>query len=144
MTDKLRFYLQLMSYFTLTLVGISLITVFYWTIKEYKPIEFNQTPFEVKSKTVKRGEHLVYTVDYCKNSKVEPTVSKSFIDGVIYQIPFDSQPFLEEGCHKLDFQVYIPKALPPSKYKIVFSYIFQVNPIKEIKINSETVIFEVI
>lgn len=144
MTDKVRFYLQLMSYFTLFLVGISLITVFYWTIKEYEPIKFNNLPFKVDVQKIKPGEYIIYTVDYCKNSKVVADVDKTFVDGIIYTIPKEPQPFLEEGCHSKQFFMYVPKALPPGIYTIKGVYTFQVNPLKKVSVYTETQKFEVL
>ena len=134
--------LQAMAYFTILLGFISVITLFTWTVKNYEPIKFNK--IEVQNKVVKRGDYVTYRIDYCKESSVVAEVSRSFVDGVIYQMPHEPQPFLMEGCHIVYFQVYIPKALPQSTYKIVGTYTFKVNPIRSVDVLTETDSFEVI
>lgn len=143
MNDRIRKYLQTMSYLGLFTGFAFVITIFTWSVKKYEPIVFNH-PFVVNQKTVKRGEHLNYIVDYCKNTNKRPVVNRSFIDGVIYTTPDDIQPFLEEGCHQINFQIYIPRALPESEYRIMGTYTFEVNPIRTIEVNFETEKFKVI
>ncbi len=133
-----------MSYFTLLLMFVSLTVYYYWNLKTYKPIIFNNPVFKVEEKKVVQGGYLTYTVDYCKENNLVPHVSRTFVDGLIYTIPDEPQPFLEEGCNKKEFFIYIPKALPPGNYVIKQTYTFQVNPIRTMDIYTETEKFEVI
>ena len=144
MSDKLRKYLQLMSYFTLWLVFVSIAVYYYWNLKPYTPIVFENSPFQVDQKQIEQGGYLTYTVDYCKDNDLSPHVSRTFVDGLIYVTPDEPQPYLEKGCQQKQFFIYIPKALPPGTYVIKKTYTFQVNPIRTVDIYTETEQFEVV
>lgn len=132
------------SYGTLISALVLLLVVFYWLLYPYEPIEFNNMPHAVENKQVKPGDHLIYTVEYCKNSTVVPIASKYFIDGLIYAIPDTLATVKEVGCGQSRVQVYVPRALPKGKYFIEASYRYQVNPIRYIDVVTRTEQFEVI
>lgn len=144
MNDRLRQFLQAMSYFTLILVIATIITLFNWSVKKYEPITFMQDEFQVLNPVVAQGGYLSYTVEYCKDNDLIPVVSTSYVDGIIYQTPNTPQPFYGNGCEPKNFLVYIPKALPPGKYYLNHIFTFQVNPIREVKVEAKTEMFEVI
>ena len=144
MNDRLRQFLQAMSYFTLILVIATIITLFNWSVKKYEPITFMQDEFQVLNPVVAQGGYLSYTVEYCKDNDLIPVVSTSYVDSIIYQTPNTPQPFYGNGCEPKNFLVYIPKALPPGKYYLDHVFTFKVNPIREVKAEAKTEMFEVI
>ena len=144
MNDRLRQFLQAMSYFTLVLVIATIITLFNWAVKKYEPITFKRDEFQVLNPVVAQGGYLSYTIEYCKDNDLIPVVSTSYVDGIIYQTPNTPQPFYGNGCEPKNFLVYIPKALPPGKYYLDHVFTFQVNPIREVSIEAKTEMFEVI
>jgi hypothetical protein len=91
-----------------------------------------ETPIE---NTAKSGDYLALRENYCKNLSYPATVSRTFIDGISYQVPvyISNRPV---GCYGKEEEsveyVYIPKALPPGKYRIQTVYSFQVNPIRTV------------
>lgn len=116
----------------------------YWLLYPYNPIEFKNLPHVVENKQVNSGDHLIYIVEYCKNSTVVPVASKYFTDGLIYAIPDTLATVKEVGCGQSRVQVYVPRALPKGKYFIEASYRYQVNPIRYIDVVTRTEQFEVI
>jgi hypothetical protein len=129
----------------LALISIEIIIVTFWLIYPYKLIEFYNSPFPVNNEnlTVKNGDRLRYTIDYCKFTNESPRVIKYFIDGVIYEIN-TVDGILEKGCHKTEMDIYVPKAIPNSIYSVKIVATFKPNPIREIKYSTQTIKFAVI
>lgn len=116
----------------------------FWLIYPYRTSEYKNLPQKVDKRVVKGGEHITIFVDLCKYSDIMPIVSRSFVDGIIYNIPSYVGVNDQMGCHIFNVQVYIPKALPNGKYYIRTNYKWQVNPIRTIEKQVTTEMFEVI
>ena len=129
---------------TLAVATGLIILVTYWLTYPYKTIDFIDLPNKIEVKTVKSGGYLVYNVEYCKYTDLNPLVSRSFVDGILYVSP--EQPATKKpiGCGTNHVQIYVPKALPLGKYVLKTSYKYQVNPLRTIDISTETEQFEVI
>lgn len=114
-------------------MAISLIVlVTFWSIYPYNPLVLSNV---ILNKTeVSRGEHLIISADYCKNVEKEADLFISFVDGVIYNTP-PQVIDLENGCHRANLSVYIPKALPTGKFLLKGVFRYKVNPIKSIDVN---------
>jgi hypothetical protein len=136
--------LRYVAYTSLVLASIILFTIIYWLLKPYNPIEFKGKEFKIDTPVVEQGGYLTYTVEYCKSNELIPVVSTSFVDGIIYQTPNNPQPFYGNDCEPKSFLVYIPKALPAGKYYLDHVFTFKVNPIREIRVEAKTEMFEVI
>ena len=117
---KVTLYL---SFFTILLLG-------YWLIYPYKPL--NLTNVKLDRTEVNRGEHLLVSADYCKNTSKPADLYISFIDGVIYNTP-PQVINLESGCHKATLSIYIPKALPSGDFLLRGVFRYKVNPIRIIE-----------
>lgn len=128
------------SYLTLFLATLMIIQGFWWLLYPYNPITFKDTPHEVITKTVKRGEHVAFYFDYCKNINMSGDLTISFVDGFIYNTSTVKSNIVP-GCHKVVYQVYVPKAIPLGTYKISAALNYKVNPIREIDIVTETEYF---
>jgi len=74
---------------------------------------------------------------------VVPEISRVFVDGVIYQISTYVTTNDEQGCRVRRVQIYVPKGLPPSTYKISTTFRFRVNPIRVIEMYTDSEKFEV-
>ena len=136
--------LRYMAYLSLLLTAGLLILVICWIVFPYKVIEFNDGDFRVNTKQLYQGEYLSYDVSYCKYTEALASTTISFVDGIIYTIPKDPQAFYEIGCHTKTILLYIPKALPAGKYYLDHVFTFQVNPIREVRVEAKTEMFEVI
>lgn len=123
-------------------IAIAIVVISYWLIAPYEVMTFYGTygketrTLEVPTaNTVKSGEYLALRESYCKNLSYPATVSRTFIDGISYQVPVYVSN-IPVGCYGKDGEsidyVYIPKALPPGKYRIETVYSFQVNPLRTV------------
>jgi hypothetical protein len=128
---------QYISYLTILASFILIGLLVFWCLYPYKPITFNE-PHQVLTKEVKRGEHLVYQVNYCKNTKSIPTITKIFVDGIIYAVPEIVAVDRETGCNIQQVQMYVPKALPDGEFYVKISYKYQVNPLRSITVVTQT------
>lgn len=127
----------------LSLAGVFLLTIIYWTVYPYRTIEFNTEVAKVHNKQVERGEYLYYEIDYCKYTDNEAKLTRSFIDGVKYDIP-DGYSDVEKGCAVKVIQIYIPRGIGTGTYMIKQVRHYEVNPIKAIDVIHFTEQFEVI
>jgi len=130
--------------FTVIFVGVVIgVTFIFWLTYPYKTIEFNTEVAKVRNKQVERGEYLYYEIDYCKYTSKEAKLTRSFIDGVKYDIP-DGYSDVEKGCAVKVIQIYIPKGIGTGTYMIKQVRHYQVNPIRAIDVAHFTEQFEVI
>jgi hypothetical protein len=116
----------------------------FWMLYPYKTTEFKDGLFPVENKLVKNGEYVVFDVYRCKISDLQPTIARSFVDGIVYIIPETAGTLADTGCDTTKVYVYVPKGLPPGKYHINTVYRWQVNPIRVIEQQKSTEQFEVI
>ena len=129
--------LQIISWITIALALGVILVITYWLIYPYEPITFSQ-PHRILTPEINQGEHLVYEVDYCKNTTVTPIVTRTFVDGIIYSVPEIVATNKEIGCRVQVVQMYVPKALPSGDYHIEINYKYKVNPIRDITVTTVT------
>jgi hypothetical protein len=136
-------WLSLYLYTSLSLSFILTILFTYWTVRPYKVIQFKNQPFEILTPVVKAGETLRYRLDYCKYMDIGSQITRSFIDGVIYDTP----PFKTHrdiGCHETVVELKVPKTLQSGRYFLQIDYRYQVNPIRNEDITARTQEFDII
>jgi hypothetical protein len=114
----------------------------YWWVYPFKTSTQIQ-PYVVVNKEVKQGELLFYVMDYCKYTKVVPTVERQFIDGIIYNVP-SSNAQIKYGCGKITNSIKVPSTLPAGIYYVHATVTYQINPIRTIVEEYKTEKFEVI
>jgi hypothetical protein len=123
-----------------SLVLISILI--YWGTYPYKVLSFNERNAVLLENTVKSGGYLSVKENYCKHMSLPSRVSRTFIDGIIYQVQaFDSDR--ETGCHEKTELIYVPKALPVGDYKLTTVYSYKVNPIRTVEYKLETAVFTI-
>jgi hypothetical protein len=133
---------QFTAWFTiLSAIGL-LLLLGYWLLYPYKTIEF-KTPFPVANKVLEGGAYISYKVDYCKHTKVVPTLSKYFVDSLVFEVPEGIALNNPLGCHTNQVSMYIPRSLPPGEYFIKTVYHYQINPVRAINVIGETEPFTV-
>lgn len=135
--------LQYLSWITIASALSLVFIIIYWLIYPYNPATFNKLPHKVDKKIVQGGDFIILNIDVCKNMDVVPEISRVFVDGVIYQIPTYTTTNDEKGCRVRRVQIYVPKGLPPSTYKISSTFRFRVNPIRIIEMYTDSEKFEV-
>lgn len=137
-----HWYFNLMIFsniFAMVLLGIFT----YWGIFPLKVLEFERTNFKVLTKQVKPDGVLKYESYICKYADVTATVTRSFINGVIFSTPsFESNR--KPGCSKEVISVKVPPELEPGKYYLRNTYVYRLNPIRTVTFIHQSEMFEII
>lgn len=108
----------------------------FWLVYPYKTSEF--TKVELVTKEAKAGELLKYKVDRCKYIDQGAVISKSFIDGIIYQMP-NVWSDVGKGCEKDQvIAVEVPENLPSGEYYLNVLIVYEVNPIRKERVQFRT------
>ena len=148
MEDKVKTSIKhliyaIFGYGTLALMTGSLLLVAFWMFYPYKTITHSPQPYKLYSDTVVQGGYVAYDYSYCKYSDVPETVSKQFVDGLIYQSS-DIPTLVPMGCGKVHKEINVPRTLPAGKYQLVTTAVFRVNPIRDITVITKTEWFTVV
>lgn len=115
----------------------------FWWIYPYKTVNINYQPYLINNKEIKQGGQLNYIINACNYTEIVPTVTKQFVDGIVYSVP-DSVVSLPMGCNKTIVSVKVPKSLPIGEYKLKIFVSYKMNPIRNIISNYETEKFSVV
>lgn len=126
----------------LALIGFGMIVIIwlvfmFWSIYPYKTVVINEQPYLINNTEIKQGNMLNYVIDACNYTNVVPTVTKQFVDGIIYSIP-EGVVMLPIGCHKTVVSVKIPKNLPTGEYYLKIFVNYKMNPLRNISSEYET------
>jgi hypothetical protein len=127
---EIRKIINNISYLTIILFVGLIGLLFFWSIYPYKPLVLNNV--RLNKTEVNRGEHLLVSADYCKNTNKQADLFISFIDGLVYN-PQPQVINLEKGCHHATLSIYVPKALPIGEFKLKGVFRYKINPIRIIE-----------
>ena len=116
--------------------------IFFWSYYPYNILEFQDSVYPVETKTVKPGEEVIYRVRYCKYLPTSFSVTRKFVDGIIYTTSevASNNPV---GCHDNLVYIQVPKSLPEGNYSLQMIYRTKVNPIRTVEIIRTTERFTV-
>ena len=106
--------------------------------------EKGMTVLRVENKKVKAGENLVYFLPYCKYMNINPTISKFFVDGLIYTAPPSLGLNHPTGCGNDRIEMEVAKGLPAGTIKVKIVFRYQVNPIRSIDVTADTEQFTIV
>lgn len=140
-------FLNIVSIISLILLGLIISIFLYWMFQPTDVLEIKNSP--VPSRIVDdpqgNGKILILKINYCKKVKATGTVRPSFVSKsseTFLPSYKDDQPVQcnggNTGAESVDLSIFIPKDLPPDKYKVKYRIIYKVNPLK----SSEPVEFE--
>lgn len=115
----------------------------FWWIYPYKTTVVNEQPYLINNTEIKQGGNLNYIIDACNYTEIVPTVTKQFVDGIIFSVP-ESAIRLPMGCNKTLVSVKIPKNLPTGVYYLKVYVSYKMNPIRTINSEYQTEKFSVI
>lgn len=126
-----------------TLALCALIT--YWLAAPYKVLDhFSSNPRKVLTQVVHVGDMVIFQTPSCKLLDVPGTVSRRFVDGVVYQTP--SVPTSAgQKCNGslVNIPVHVPN-IPPGVYHLEAELRYKVNPLREVVYRFSTENFRVI
>lgn len=98
----------------------------------------------IRKNTFYTGEQLNYEFDYCKFRDVPAEMYGSYIDTVKIDMPVVKLKS-PVGCgKKISSYFKVPKILPSGTYHFEVELIYQVNPIREVRVKYQTADFQII
>jgi hypothetical protein len=133
-----------LAWFSIMGMGFMVLTVAYWSLKNYNVIEVQQ-PAQIlnKDKIVRRGEIVSYKMIYQKHVNITARVRR--------QLENDRSICLMEGAgqakmgmNNTTIDVFVPLNIFPGRYRLHTFYEYEVNPIRTIKYDYYTEWFEVL
>jgi hypothetical protein len=129
------------SMITLLLAFIMVITATVWLTYPYKPAEFKSVT--ILSPQVKQGGELHYIVNYCKYTQIPAQVVRAFINDIVYTTDSitTNNPI---GCRSSQSVIVVPQELSKGVYYLRQTWIYKVNPVREVIITTNSDSFEVI
>lgn len=132
-------FIFLTNIFTMAL----LILIIYWSVFPRKILEFKKDNFKILTKQVKIGGVLKYQAHTCKYVNSPATVTRSFINGVIFSTPsFESNKKI--GCCNDVISVKVPPELEAGRYYIRNTYVYRLNPVRTVTFIHQSEMFEII
>lgn len=132
-------------YVALGVVGVAVAIVLLWLFAPNDVLKVNNSPVPVR--TIR--EHptadgvIILKVDFCKNTDAVGRVRTSFTSPsreIFLPVGEDKQA---AGCEVREVPILIPHEIPGGKYKVKFRIDYEVNPIKTVTEEFESLEFEV-
>jgi hypothetical protein len=110
-----------------------------------KVVDINVERFNIlnENNTVKAGGTLKHEVEYCKYVDMPSSISRQFINGLIFSMP-ESIVNNPTGCNKIIANTIVPHELPTGKYFLRTVVRYDLNPIRSFSVTIDTEEFTVI
>ena len=127
-------------------LGLAFLTlgfIFYLMVYPLKPLELFP-PFPVKTKTVKRGNNMIYTAIYCRHTELSGRVARTLVNDLVWVLPEVATVNAPRGCGKVDIALKIPEEISLGKYYMRIKATYVMNAFRTYAVNSYTDSFEVI
>lgn len=129
--------LHIITYINLAIILVGFMLIGYWGLYPFKTFETNIQPYKVITKVVQAGELLQYEADYCRLTTVTSTITRRFVNDLIYEMPPTNNQ-APRGCYKDIISIKVPSELPPGKYHLSMIYVYSVSPLQKITRMAET------
>lgn len=119
---------------------------FFWTLfAPIKVIEVLPQPVKISATTVKAGDLIYYTTDYCKYLPVKAEVIRQLVNSTTIPLEeYDSNA--EVGCH-YGIQAkpsILPSYISPGEYHLQIHYLYRPYPWRTIDYSFDTEFFKVV
>ena len=98
----------------------------------YKTIEFKEGNLQTEKTEYARGEYLKFRSHYVKHINLAAQVTRSFEDGVVYQLPTVTTNNRSGEGDFWNSSVTIPNCLPDEKYIFKSTVVYKLNPFRTI------------
>ena len=145
---------KLLVWLTISVILITAGVVAFYLLYPYTPTETPNTPYKIvvpmtrnaKGLVVlKQGEYFTYEFAYVKNDYVIPTITRQFVDGIVFNVSGYQQPtVMTPGRGTARVAIQVPETLPPGEYHLSILATYQENPIRVIHNDHITETFEVV
>jgi hypothetical protein len=136
---KRHTWLAAFSVTTLLLSVLLLGQILFWLLYPYPMVTYDHKPFHIveSPKAAYQGGHLSYEYAYTKPRQYTTTVTKQFVDGIVFQS--ESLVTLRPIGHAhVVSEIPVPYTLPPGRYKLRITATYKLNPIRSVTQISET------
>lgn len=143
MTVTKKIITNVLIYTTLFYTFFVIVVVGYWSLFPYRTLEFKDEFFPIHNKVIEQGGYFQYVSNYCKYISLPASVSRTFVDGIIYTTPATTTD-RAVGCHSILVGVNVPRELPPGLYHMEVIYQYKVNPIRTITVKHPSEQFTIV
>ena len=113
----------------------------FWEFYPYQVITVANA--RMTSPVVYQGEVTSYESDYTKSTNIEATVTRQFVDGLIFDAGSCTSN-LPVSSGRAISEISIPETLPPGQYHLVITLKYKVNPIRTIEVKYKSSDFTVL
>ena len=139
---------KIISYLSLILIVFVAAVIGYavfMSVYPFKTIDYMNVPFPIlnDNQTVKAGDFVRFTVNYCRYTDLPSHVERSLENNIIYTL-LSSDVKNAQGCKTSISQVMIPLGVAPQKYKLVLTVSWNINIFRTITKTIETQEFNVV
>lgn len=125
----------------LIITGVTALLL-YWLLAPYDVYEL-KTPYEVITPVVSAGDTVEIRQVYCKKLRLPATVHISLVDGYVEPLRTIISN-VDPACYdRISKTVIIPQNTVPGEYKIRYTFLVRVNPIREVVYTAESEAFTV-
>lgn len=112
-------------------------------LKMVEPTFDEEGNYQPKS-VFRTGERLTYAFEYCKTRNTPAEIFGSYIDTVKIDMP-SIRINSKVGCNRTISDLFkVPKILPSGKYHFEVELLYQVNPLREVRVRYRTEDFQII
>lgn len=132
MNIKLNKFIYIFSVVTISIAFLMMGYFFYLFFYPFKTIEFASNSFTTVKTEYRQGEIFTYRVAYQKYLDSPAKVIRSFVNGIVYQLPIVITNNPKGVQDFINASVQIPEELPPGTYHMEMTVIYQVNSFREI------------
>jgi len=141
---------NIFSAITLAMMASAVALSAYWVWYPFVPITVPVQPYKLHSTTVKRGNHVTWTTEYCRYTNVRSIFNHELVGKTrtnLNSIHINLRKAglqIREGCGEFTKSVHVPDHITPGKYHMEITAFYQVNPLRVIRVELKTEDFEVI
>lgn len=132
-----------LCYFVLILAGAMLI---WFMVEAFYPFKVGQVNTQPQTTRLgyRHGDTIFYTLDYCFYGDTTLSLSKAFVDGIVYYLPKEYiTP--KRGCYVDTFSsVKIPENLPTGEYYLLIQSQTDINLFQTRTYEWKTNVFKII
>jgi hypothetical protein len=110
---------------------IGLLTL--WSFQPENILEIRNSPFPTRTLTGEpnTSQVVVMSADYCKTYEIEGRLRMSFKSKTREIFLPETSEDTAKGCVQTEIAVFLPKDLPPDRYRVHFSATYNLNPLKK-------------
>lgn len=139
--------IKILHIMLLVMLAISSLLLISFMALAYAPVKVIEIKSPMKitnvNNEVKAGEMLYGTLDYIKYQDYTATVTKHFINNLVFIVP-DSSSSLPVGKHVIPYSIEVPECLPTGRYHVFVVLTYHVNFLRNEKVEFNTEEFNVI